>query len=142
MATKDEINFILSTLSSSRPEVFFKKISATDAGIGMVLKILQGSSEPVCAGEISKKMNVSTARVASLLNKMTSRGLIERQPHPKDKRITIVVLTEKGKGACAEIEDGVYSLVSSLIDELGMEKLLQFTELSKEIRQAVGKHIK
>ena len=46
--------------------------------------------------ELSKALDVSTARIARMLNHMEEKGLIIRQVDGHDMRQKIVILTEKG----------------------------------------------
>ena len=138
MATVEEISFIKEQFASTMPKNLNESVNTTKAGIGMVLSILDKSTDKeVTCGDISKIMSVSTARVASLLNKMKARGLILRVPMEKDKRVTIVKLTDLGKNDILRMNAAVDSMINTLIEELGMEKLNQFFALSSQITTAL-----
>ena len=78
MAIKEEIALLEAMMVSSRPGEFFRKLNEADNGIGAVLRTLHQSQGPVTSGAISQAMGVSTARVAALLKKLESRGLVTR----------------------------------------------------------------
>lgn len=135
MADIKDVEFVFRRLSESQPREFNSKISDTHAGIGAVLKYLDESDKRVTCGDIAKKMNVSTARVAVLLKKMAAKDLIERNIDKDDARIIYVTLTEKGRETIAQIRDLIIDHLSKIIDVMGMEKIRTYIELSDEIKK-------
>ncbi|MDE6372091.1 MAG: hypothetical protein K2L61_00955, partial [Clostridia bacterium] len=73
MADIKDVEFVFKTLSESRPTELNNRMNDTQAGIGAVLKILSETDRAVTCGEIAKRMEVSTARVAVLLKKMVAK---------------------------------------------------------------------
>lgn len=140
MATKEQIEYIAQELPKAHPAEFFKVFNDSNAGIGFALKLLY-SAEGNClsAGAISDAMGVSTARVAVLLKKMESKGLITKESDRTDARVTIVRLSEEGKRAAEETRERMLAHISNVIDRLGMEKLKLFIELSVEVKTAMEK---
>ena len=134
MATQEEISKIIVLLDESHPAKFVKKHNETNAGIGAVLNLLYDSHQPITAGSISKYMNVSTARVAALLKKMEARGFISRQAGKEDGRTVVVHLTETGMETVRKLRENFRRDVGILIDTIGMERLIEYTSISKEIR--------
>ena len=134
MATQEEIRKIITLLDESHPAKFMKKHNETNAGIGAVLNFLYDSDQPMTAGSISKFMNVSTARVAVLLRKMEARGFISRQSGKEDGRTVVVRLTAAGTETVLKLRENFYRDVGILIDTIGMERLIEYTTISKEIR--------
>ena len=133
MATQEEIRKIITLLDESHPAKFMKKHNETNAGIGAVLNFLYDSDQPMTAGAISKFMNVSTARVAVLLRKMEARDFISRQSGKDDGRTVVVHLTAAGTETVLKLRENFYRDVGILIDTIGMERLIEYTTISKEI---------
>ena len=96
MATEAQIETVLKRVEKARPAHFFKCMDEVQVGIGAVLRLLYKSEETVTAGKISDVLEVSTARVAVLIKKMVSKGLITKEQGVKDARVTIVRLTDFG----------------------------------------------
>lgn len=134
MATQEEISKIIVLLDESHPAKFMKKHNETNAGIGAVLNLLYDSDQPITAGSISKYMNVSTARVAALLKKMEARGFISRQAGKEDGRTVVVHLTETGLETVQKLRENFRRDIGILIDTIGMERLIEYTNISREIR--------
>lgn len=139
MATQEQIEQIVDALCTAPPKAFFQTMDETQAGIGAVLRFLSGAEGTVTAGRIAELMNVSTARVAVLLKKMVAKGLIIKEADPSDARITVVQLSEKGEKTAATIRANIHRQIGLVIDRIGMERMLEFAEVSQMIHQ-VCKH--
>lgn len=137
MANRETVEMILKKMEGSNPVDFFKSVNELQMGIGAVLQILQKSQGVVTAGQISEEMGVSTARVAVLLKKMAAKGLITKEKGVMDGRVTIVRLTETGENIASKMRHEMWVQVEKIIDSIGEEKVLEFIEISNEIRNIV-----
>jgi DNA-binding MarR family transcriptional regulator len=61
------------------------------------LAILEGASEPLPAHVIAERLIVRSASMTSLLDTLERRGLVERHPHPSDRRKILVHLTDEAR---------------------------------------------
>lgn len=137
MATQKEIETLLKAMHKAPPSEHFQRIDKSTVGICAILKYLSENGEQATAGEISKGIGVSTARVAVLLKKMNAKGFIEKQGDPTDGRIVLVRLTERGRDTSNQLRRDMYAQIGALIDRLGMERLMQFAEISREIHSVM-----
>ena len=139
MATKEQIDYIISELPKAHPANVFKVFNDANTGIGFAVKLLYSAEENrLSAGAISEAMGVSTARVAVLLKKMESKGLISRESDRADARVTVVCLSEAGKNLAEQMQENMLKHISYVIDRVGMEKLKQFMDLSVEVKAAMA----
>jgi DNA-binding MarR family transcriptional regulator len=46
--------------------------------------------------ELAEALGITTSSVTSLIDRMERNGLVRRQPHPRDRRRTVVQLTKYG----------------------------------------------
>lgn len=137
MATQKQIETLLEELYNASPAEYFQKIDKGSVGIRAILKYLNEISDHATAGEISKVLGVSTARVAVLLKKMVNRGLLEKQGDPSDGRLVVVRLSQLGIETAEHFRHELYTQLGNLIDEIGMERMLEFVAISSEIRSAM-----
>ena len=139
MATKEQIDYIISELPKAHPANFFKIFNDSNTGIGFAVKLLYSAEDNrLSAGAISEAMGVSTARVAVLLKKMEGKGLITRESDRADARVTVICLSEAGKNVARQMQENMLRHISYVIDRVGMEKLKQFIELSVEVKAAMA----
>lgn len=139
MATAEQIENLLKQLKAAPPLDISQKFDMSTVGIRAILKILNESDGRITAGNISEKMNVSTARVAVLLKKMVAKGLIEKENDSEDGRVVVVKLSEYGKQTADKLKEDLYDLMGELIDGIGMEKMLEFAAISNEIHVFMSK---
>jgi DNA-binding MarR family transcriptional regulator len=64
--------------------------------------------------QLLERVDVEQATMANTLSRMQRDGLIERKPHPTDRRAQLVFLTPKG----LEIKDGAIAAVRATDDAL------------------------
>lgn len=133
MATQEQVEALLAAMHKAPPSEKYQKMDRSSMGIRAILKYLSRENQRATAGEISRALGVSTARVAVLLKKMVARGLLEKQSDPADGRLVVVCLSQQGKDAAEQLHREICGLLGSLIDEIGMERMLEFAAVSKEI---------
>ncbi len=133
MAKIEEIEYVYSLLITKEPTEFLERLNDTNAGIGAVLKIISESDREISAGDLAQKMYVSTARIAVLLRKMETKGLIVKASSADDGRKVIVRLTEKGECTIEKAKAMIYEHIEMLIDNIGMERMKTFLEINAEI---------
>lgn len=139
MATLEQIETLLEALHKAPPSEHFQKLDKSTMGIRAILKYLSETSETATAGQISRALGVSTARIAVLLKKMEARGLLLKQSDPDDGRLVVVRLSGQGKATADRLRSEMYTQLGELIDEIGMERMLEFAEISREIHAAAQK---
>ena len=71
--------------------------------------------------ELSNLLHITPAGVTHLINPLEEAGYVERLPHPKDRRIVLIGLTDKGLQAAealiSESREGFIALVTHLGEE-------------------------
>ena len=138
MATKEQIDTLFRELEKAPPSEHFKYFDESTAGIQAILKYLNTTEKEASAGKISNHIKVSTARTAVLLKKMEAKNLIERKPDPDDGRMVIVKLSEHGKQKASAIHENVCRSLGEMIDKVGMDRMLEFVEISNEIHKLMN----
>ena len=139
MASDKEVIALLQEFSSIHPLEFLQKLDVQSMGISNVLCFLMCADHEVTAGEISDYMNVSTARVAVLLKKMSDKGLIEKHADPSDARRVMVAITDSGKALFEEQQREILLYSGAVVDHFGEDKIKEFIESCRQIRQIVDK---
>ena len=137
MSNREEAQELLSELISCMPKSFYNDLDATKKGAGFILGYLLQSDDEVIAGDFSKMLNVSTARIAALLKKMEHGGLITRRNSSKDARRTVVELTPAGIAFAEEMKEQALMKVERLLNRISKEELKTFIQLSLKIREVI-----
>lgn len=137
MATGEQIEVLLELMRKAPPSEQFQSIDKNTMGIRAILNYLYETDGRVTAGKISEHMKVSTARVAVLLKKMVAKGLIERESDSEDGRIVVVRLSEYGRLSAYRLQENIYKTMGEIIDRVGMDRMLEFAEISNEIHDVL-----
>lgn len=126
MANKEDVLSIIEKLQKAHPSHVLERTQNDNRGMNYVIKYLANHEGFAYTNEISKDMNISTARVSSLINKLEMKGIVIRKQSEKDARKTLIVLTEKGNLYHKKQEEKMFNMLSNIIDEFGIEELNKF----------------
>ena len=104
-----------------------------------VLSYLAFEKSEASSGELSEKLNVTTARIASILNSLENKKYIRRKGDSLDKRKTLVVITESGKELAVETKKELMDILIKVIKEIGYEDIEEYTRIVQKIRNVLDK---
>lgn len=102
-------------------------------GTYVVLRILRDSDTEVQPGDIAKKMDISTARVAAALNALCRKGYVKRVRAAHDGRRVVAEITPSGIEALSERERVVHGLIASFLNKLTDEEAETFILLAEKL---------
>ncbi len=137
MDHRKEIIDLLREIYTCSPRKFFRQIDGSQQGINFVLAFLVKADGKVTPGDIAKGLNVSTARIAVILNKMEKNNLIIRHTSTEDARQIEVEITPEGITRAAEIRKQILKKIDILLDKVGYEELREFILISQKIKNAL-----
>lgn len=137
MEKREQALILMEELRKCRPQIFLDKIDLTDRGIHFVLGYLIHHNEEVISSDLSNALNVSTARMAKLLNKMETKQLIIKKHSNNDARKTVVVLTQKGIDKALLYKETLVNVTMNLIDQVGYNDLQEFVRISYKMKNAM-----
>ena len=95
---------------------------------GLVLSILADSETSVSPNHIADRLIISRASVTSLLDSLEKRGFVKRQPHPSDRRMLLVELTNSGRQVANQFRPIVHQhqkVWLNALNEKEQEQLIQ-----------------
>ena len=139
MASKQEIESILSLTRPRDKKTLLTNISALNKGIGGVLRILY-RAEPdriLTAGDIGTALGITSARTAVMLNKMEKLGFIAKRKSLSDARRTEILLTESGMEASIKLRTHFLRMISEGIDTVGYDRMREFIITMNELCDAI-----
>jgi len=89
-----------------------------------VLAIIEGEGAPLPPSVISERTLVTSGTMTALLDTLTRRGLVRRLPHPGDRRMLLVDLTDAGRA--------VVDVVLPATHRITQEMFAPFSEAERE----------
>jgi DNA-binding MarR family transcriptional regulator len=81
---------------------------------------------PTTQRELAEALGVSARNITGLVDGLVSTGFVTRQPHPTDRRATLVSFTEQGAKTVGELESGQRQLSRSLFAGMAPERFDHF----------------
>ncbi|NTJ41019.1 MarR family transcriptional regulator [Agrobacterium larrymoorei] len=137
---KDSATYLAAQLAKTFSRALNKRATALGFSPGQFPVLLElWQEEGLTQRQLLDRVDIEQATLANTLSRMERDGLIERNPHPKDRRAQIISLTENGR----ELEAKAIA-ASKATDEAILEGLLKFERhllieyMSRTIEAAKG----
>ena len=92
------------------------RLADTTSGQGRILALLK-LKDGVSTKDLAYLLGVRVSSLNELLSKMEKAGLLTREPSNEDKRVMLVILTEKGKNARQEGGDSAFENMFACLTE-------------------------
>jgi len=92
---------------------------------------------PQIMSELSEQLGVSPRNVTALVDALERDSLVQRHPHPTDRRATLVELTPGGAEGWATIYSEYRLAMSELFSELSEADLRELLRLVGSLRSAL-----
>ncbi len=128
--------------------IFFQLTRASQAGIGfsaekvahlgvtasqaMTLNFL-GEEDAIPTNVLGQKLRITSATLTGILDRLEKMDLIERRPHPDDRRAILVCLTEKGTRYAGEISAIMVAANAEFLSQFSLEESQSFRNLLKQV---------
>lgn len=103
-----------------------------------VLSTLAFDQNPVTAGELSEKLNVTTARIARILNSLESKQYIKRKNDRTDRRKNFVTITKKGKELADSTKKEIMDKIVQVIQEVGYDEIQTYISIVLKVRSVLN----
>lgn len=139
MNSEEFAEFLFNRLKPTNARSLTDVLNNFNRGEVGVLSYLVFDKSEVSAGELSEKLNVSTARIASILNSLENKGYIIRKVDSLDKRKTLVTTTDKGKDLAISTKKEIINMLLKIIDEVGYDDIKEYIRILKKIRNVIDK---
>jgi DNA-binding MarR family transcriptional regulator len=107
--------------------------------IGVLRSLYFALDQQMSQQAISENMNVTSGNVTYLVDGLLKDGLVERSPHPSDRRGALVRLTPKGCEAFESIAPALVRLQVSYAENFTPEERAQFANYLMRFRDNAAK---
>lgn len=91
----------------------------------------------VSVSELAGFLNVTMPTVSRCIQKLSSKGYVQKTLNEKDKRGTYVSLTPEGKNLCQNAQKTIDSFISRVLSRLDPAEIEQFVATMDKIYEAV-----
>ncbi|MCX5999511.1 MAG: MarR family transcriptional regulator [Chloroflexi bacterium] len=98
----------------------------------VVMKMLDDLG-PQHVSAVGSRLMISRPQMTHVAGKMVRLGLIERQPDPSDRRVTILRLTDHGRLVLVQCREMIRDSVKEHLATLDKQDLEEFSALLKKL---------
>jgi DNA-binding MarR family transcriptional regulator len=111
-------------------------VAQTELSPGVIKTLMRlARSEGVSMGEMARSIGCDPSYITALVDDLADHGLATREPGRIDRRVKIVVLTEKGRTLAEEIQ-AVLSVPPASFGVLSRAELITLRDLLDKIVEA------
>jgi len=87
-----------------------------------VLAFLEEVGHPITISQLARLLVLESPSVTTMVDRLSERGLVERMGDPKDRRKTLVQLSEEGKRLTNSVREPGQQLYDQMFDVLTAEE--------------------
>ncbi len=110
-----------------------KQINDFMHGENFVLYYIYEHEGNVIPGDISKAMEITSARIAAILNSLDGKGLTSRRIDPEDRRRILIDLTDAGREHVEKQNHIRMSFVVNMLQYLGEDDAKEYIRIIKKL---------
>lgn len=92
---------------------------------------------PVRVSHLRDAMSMSMPAVSQFLRTLEEKGLVRRESAPKDRRVTLVTVTETGEQVLRQSQDQFNRMLDRLIQQYGPQELEKLVEMLSRLSQTI-----
>lgn len=111
-----------------------REVAGLSVSAFQVLVILDGAGKPLTGQAIAEQLLVTSASMTSLLDTLQRRDLVERRPHPTDRRKVLIHLTEQAQSTVDQQLPAVHSAIAEAMSDLTAAEREQVLDALTKIR--------
>jgi DNA-binding MarR family transcriptional regulator len=78
---------------------------------------------PCTQRALAEALQVAPRTITTLIDGLVATGFVTREPHPSDRRATLVTFSPRGRAAAEALADGHRELARQLFEDLPAEAL-------------------
>lgn len=129
---------LLSTQAELHRASMDRRMSKFSQGMYFALQLLTSHAGDIHPRDLSQGMLVSSARVAALLNRMETQGLIRREPDAADNRQVVIRVTEKGAHLLLEMREDLLGDIAAALELIGPEDAQAYLRIQHKMAAALA----
>lgn len=98
--------------------------------------------EKCSARKIMENITIDEGYLSRIIHKFTKQGLVKKTPAAKDKRLHMIVLTEKGHREFQKLNNNSNKSISQMVEKLSEEESAELVGMMERIQELLLKDSK
>jgi DNA-binding MarR family transcriptional regulator len=136
MKIEDCIFYQLSKANQAAARFLSEKLAPTGVTSvqGVVLNFLS-DEDGITSRQLGERTKLDSATLTGLLDRLEAMELVERQPHPADRRAISICLTKTGKKVAGDVHRIILAANRELLSRFGVQEERGLKTMLKRIHQ-------
>ena len=118
----DNLHHLLEVVTHRLRATHERRLESTGVTLsqyGVLTTLAHGEAQG--PGELSTRLDVDATATSRLIDRLESKGLVERRPHPGDGRRRVLHLTDEGRRLVPVLAERVRETNIGALEDLGVE---------------------
>lgn len=103
-----------------------------------VLAIIEGEGRPLPPSVVAERMVLTTGTMTSLIDTLVRRGLVRRLPHPDDRRMLLIDITDAGRDVVDLILPVTHRINKDVFGVLSEDERQRLLELLARVQERLA----
>ncbi len=121
---------LFEAMRHGRPGTAFQRLKELNLSFSHVRALhLLAPDRTLAMKELAEQLDMTPPSVTALTRRLLQVGLLDRQAHSEDQRVTLLSLTDEGRQLLTQLEEERLQKMEELLHGLTMEEQEQFLQL-------------
>jgi DNA-binding MarR family transcriptional regulator len=121
---------LFEAMRHGRPGTAFQRLKELNLSFSHVRALhLLAPDRTLAMKELAEQLDMTPPSVTALTRRLLQIGLLDRQAHSEDQRVTLLSLTDEGRQLLTQLEEERLQKMEELLHGLTMEEQEQFLQL-------------
>ena len=103
-----------------------------------VLAIIEGEGRPLPPSVVAERMVTTTGTMTSLIDTLVRRGLVRRLPHPDDRRMLLIDITDAGRDVVDRVLPVTHRITKDVFQVLTEDERQLLLELLGRVQERLA----
>jgi DNA-binding MarR family transcriptional regulator len=121
----------------SEIELVLKEYQLNPTNYFTLLALVMRGELGLPMGQLAKNIKVHQTTVTVILDQLTKQGLVRREPHPRDRRVTLAMLTPAGRALVRQASESLADRNFGL-PQVSASKQATVIDILREVRTKSG----
>lgn len=135
--------YVLAVVSTDVSHAFAKHYSASHGLSRAEWRIICHLSQldedaSISVRDLEARVHLEKSKVSRAVSKLEKRGLLHKNPHPKDARLLEIQLTVAGQEMFSELVPMAHAFQRSLTEGLSIEEADQFSAILQKLQNRLS----
>jgi DNA-binding MarR family transcriptional regulator len=119
-------------------DVHFARYGLSVGKFTLLMQLFVSADEGLTPSDFAERVGVTRATITGLLDGLEREELVKRQPHPADRRMLAIELTEKGRELISKMLPDHFCRTADMMANLTATEKKTFIKLLGKLRTGTG----